>query len=367
MNYTRIPVCKCNTNDSEVKAYICCHVQLAGYAHIFTPTTTTNAQRSPALSAILSTTSSRPSDALLQSTPVGDTLCGLDELADDDINRAMALLKQTFPATPGLQATSLGVCSPQKALPSFQAVDEKFVQIFYLPDHWVVGTNIFSQSSHSIFWYDSLPKDFIRSEAVLQVSSLLRNDTVNQMLRFHIRNTDRQPDNTNLCGYYAIAFTVAICAGLDPTFIRFHPLRLVQYVQDGLRSGRFCENLPASFSTAVPNLSIFYQPKMHCLCHRSYVSGTMVTCAACGNHYHRSCVPQQLTPWPPLSWTGPCCSVPMSVVKHIVPDPQDEEVVNTNQDNVYITSSPRIDESEAHLFDISGHISPITSCGQSKI
>ena len=120
-------------------------------------------------------------------------------------------------------------------MPKFGMQAGKFVQIFYLHDHWAVGINMFSSSSHVIYWYDSRPKSFVRQEVIVQLSSLLRADTEEQTMKLHIRNCDHQPDNTNLCGHYAIGFTLAICGGVDPTLLRFDVNGLVNMVNSGLR------------------------------------------------------------------------------------------------------------------------------------
>jgi hypothetical protein len=267
-------------------------------------------------------------------------LSSVTELCDDSIELALTILRRTFPHIAGLQAPSLGEYCEHLSVPNFAPVYCQFVQIFHLPGHWVVGTNQFSSSSHDIFWYDSLPKTFIRKEAVVQLSSLLRNNTEEQVITVHLRNTDSQPDNTNLCGYYAIAFAVAVCHGLDPTLLRFNdPLQLVKYVTDGLRNGFFNNSLPASTSPAPLNLSVVKYVKLHCICNCKYTYGCMVTCSLCGNHYHAQCMSVVYDVCPPLLWQGPCCPGLPPQSMPCVPDPADEEVV-TNCDDLFTTSSP---------------------------
>jgi hypothetical protein len=159
-----------------------------------------------------------------------------------------------------------------------------------------------------------------------------------QDITIHVRNTDKQPDDTNLCGHYAVAFAVAICARLDPTFLRFDPYPLVEYVIRGLRNGRFGDDLPARHVTCEADLCVLRELKLHCLCQRPYSRTPMVSCRMCHNNYHPSCVSLQYEVCPPLQWQGPCCAGVESESR-FVPDPQDEETV-TGPDEPHSTSSP---------------------------
>jgi hypothetical protein len=46
-----------------------------------------------------------------------------------------------------------------------------------------------------------------------------------------------QPYGTSLCGYYALAAAAAICAGQDPTEMRYNPKDLVSSERSGLSYG----------------------------------------------------------------------------------------------------------------------------------
>lgn len=92
----------------------------------------------------------------------------------NEMELAIKILNGMYPHAPRLQATSLGIYCPNETMPTFKSKHGNFVQIFYLPDHWVVGTNMFSSACNEIYWYDSRPKDFVRTEAIVQLSSILR-------------------------------------------------------------------------------------------------------------------------------------------------------------------------------------------------
>ena len=114
----------------------------------------------------------------------------VQELDDGDMLHAINIINDTFPGTGELQATTLGAFCRNKTMPLFKPVSGKFVQIFHLPNHWAVGTNMLSSSSHDIYWFDSKPKYFITSEAIVQLSSLLRSDTEEQLITLRLRNND---------------------------------------------------------------------------------------------------------------------------------------------------------------------------------
>lgn len=140
------------------------------------------------------------------------------------------------------------------------------------------------------------------------------------------------------CGHYAVAFTVAICAGLDPTLMRFDATTIAQYVRDGLQAGCFSNSYPAVPTTGRQDICIVNELKLHCICQSPYSKTPMIICRVCGNNYHPSCVSVQYEVCPPLMWQGPCCDGVMSQ-QEFVPDPADEEVV-VSADDVYSTSSP---------------------------
>jgi hypothetical protein len=162
------------------------------------------------------------------------------------------------------------------------------------------------------------------------------DDVDEQILTIHLRNTENQPDNNDLCGYYAIAYAVAICSGNDPTLLRFDPHGLITYVRNGLCNGRFDSTLPASLTCNSLDLRVIREQKLHCLCQRPYVRGHIVSCAVYNNHYHARCVSVHDMSTP-LFWQGPCCTGCVPQLTHFVPDPQDEELVATSFD--YDTNS----------------------------
>jgi hypothetical protein len=86
------------------------------------------------------------------------------------MDRALDILRRSYPQVSGLQSSVLGRYGAGASRPTFQPQHDKFVQIFWLNDHWVCGTNIFAKSHHRLYWYDSCQKDFVAAEAVVQVT-----------------------------------------------------------------------------------------------------------------------------------------------------------------------------------------------------
>lgn len=280
-------------------------------------------------------------------------------LDDSQINLAMTILKNMHPEIKGLQSTCLGIYNERRTMPRFQSTPGKFVQIMYLPGHWIVATNVFSSTSHEIYWYDSLPKSFVREEGLVQLSSLLRYDGEEQMITIKLRKCHRQSNNTELCGYFAIAFAVAICSGLDPTGLRFDEHELVKYVQRSLNKRFFDNTFPIHEVGGVQDVAVLYELKRHCICHRACHYTDMVKCIVCGNSYHANCVSISYDVCPPIIWKGPCCPEPLQHAVRYAPDAQCEETVIAEDDGCIQRTSSPCNDSTTNRHHLSTDLSPI--------
>jgi hypothetical protein len=72
-------------------------------------------------------------------------LSTIEGLTDVEIGTGMKILKQMYADLDGLQGPVFGQYSPGSTIPHFTATERRFVQVFYLPEHWVCGTNVFSE------------------------------------------------------------------------------------------------------------------------------------------------------------------------------------------------------------------------------
>jgi hypothetical protein len=225
------------------------------------------------------------------------------------INEGLRILRNMYPHIDGLEDPGFGCFSQHQSLPRFRGVQSKFVQIFHQPDHWVCATNVFSTLVNEIYWYDSLPKDVISENALIQLTSLLRHDCDNDYFDLHLRKCDRQPNNSVVCGFYALANAAAICAGDDPTLWRYDSSNLVVNISNGLRNNVLLPVKPRTMATTRSNINTLHEQKRHCLCYQASTD-LMVMCSSCGNWYHEQCVHlnDDQRQRSSVNWNGPCCT-----------------------------------------------------------
>lgn len=106
---------------------------------------------------------------------------------------------------------------------------EPFVEIICSNgNHWVCIAAGLNRSTADISLYDSLP----RREIDPQLGSLCSLISVNERLQkgfltFEVKNIQNQ--KKNFCGYYALAFAMALCLGLDPELLEFNENELREH------------------------------------------------------------------------------------------------------------------------------------------
>ena len=106
-------------------------------------------------------------------------------------------------------------------MPRFQpALAKRFVQVIHEYDHWICATNVFGETSHDVYIYDSLYYKVNRS-TIVQITSLLRGEDEPDVITFHLRQHQQQTPGTRLCGYYAVATLFSCCLGVDPSGMVF--------------------------------------------------------------------------------------------------------------------------------------------------
>ena len=230
-----------------------------------------------------------------------------NELSSDELDVVFKIMKENFGHMfGGLQHTGMGAYAPGLSMPRFTAVGSKrFVQILHQPDHWICATNLFSESSHDVFLYDSL-YSFIETSTVAQITSLLRDEDKPDIITFHIRKFRQQELGTRLCGFYAVAAAFSCCLNIDPTGLEFDKFQLQRHLQQCLKS-RKVTAFP-SINTGRISSTTVVRKKLHCLC-QNQSTKNMVQCSFCSNWYHTKCVnvdDKQLLQVS-LAWRGPCC------------------------------------------------------------
>ena len=248
---------------------------------------------------------------------------GDDELNSDQIDSVLEILREQYGhEIAGLQPTVIGQYVQGKSVPQFEAAGKKkFVQILNVGDHWLTVTNKNTASKHVVTVYDSLYTTPSHT-MVVQVSALLRycpptdinNDCAEQEpdeIEFRFVPFQRQPEQSRMCGYYAIASAVSCVLGADPsrtlydeTLLRSHYETIVTTAD--VRLFPSCVYEP-------PKSTVYTHKRrmLHCLCQReSEYSQEMIQCSRCYFWFHiHKCVEAPGSPGTlkRSDWYGPCC------------------------------------------------------------
>jgi hypothetical protein len=150
---------------------------------------------------------------IARSTPVITDIVP-NEFDDNGIQMTHDLLKLCHPDVAGLEFVGLGFFQGE-TMPKFSTADgTSFVQIINDGDHWMCVTNKLGSGTHDIFIYDSLQRNNVSTNAVCQISAILRNDESSENLTIHMRKFARQPAPSRACGLYAVAAAFVCCNGV---------------------------------------------------------------------------------------------------------------------------------------------------------
>jgi hypothetical protein len=206
------------------------------------------------------------------STPVVTALVP-QELDDRIIQNIQDLLKQTHPDIGGLQYVGLGYCNG-KSLPRYTAATsgERWVQILNVGDHWVCVTNIFGSTTHDVFVFDSLQRKKLSDKAIIQISSILRDDRLDddklaEKITIHVQKFVRQDVRSRACGLYAAAASFACCNGTDPSGISYSVDVMQNEITQRLLS-QTADNIPGNARWLAYDISCYTVAKVYCTCHR---------------------------------------------------------------------------------------------------
>jgi hypothetical protein len=153
-------------------------------------------------------------------------------------------------------------------------------------------TNSFSRQSNEIYVYDST-NCAVTHSLILQTSSLLRNHssaTKDDSITFSLRNCCQQTSKTRLCGFYAVAFAIAVCNGIDPTGVIYDERLLVSEVRSRLDTGSVHVIPGVQSSLRNSHCQTVRRRKLYCKCHQASGAINMIQCDECHNWYHVKCV-----------------------------------------------------------------------------
>ena len=191
-----------------------------------------------------------------------------------------------------MQATELGDYRPGLSMPRFQRIiDERFVQILNVGDHWITVSNVFGETTHDVFVYDSVYRR-VNQSTIAQVTSLLRDED-RQDIVLHIRKFDMQTNASRHCGFYAVASAYCCWQYIDPTNFLFDETCMASHLHSCISNNEV---------KAFPSIEVADDgegdevvvrvKKVYCLCQNANErrSSKMIQCSVCRNWYHDICV-----------------------------------------------------------------------------
>lgn len=203
-------------------------------------------------------------------------------LDDHVIDHAQALLKEQFPSTEGLHATT-----SMALLSTLPAATQGFVQIFNVcANHWVTVSNIGCQVG-VVNVFDSLNASHTQ-EFLMQVTGLLCFPGRSVKLQWpSIQHQEGGSD----CGLFAIANSLTLCRGEDPCNVSYNQTLMRTHLYACFQNG-----LLTPFPKSVKSLSVTVAQTMdvdvHCHCRRTIRAGKdpVVACRRCGQLFHQFCL-----------------------------------------------------------------------------
>ena len=132
-----------------------------------------------------------------------------DQLTDLEINYAQQLLKQQCTHVNGLTSTLL----QEKGSNLTRDTVKNRVQIIYCRNrrHWVVATTI-NSDYNTVKVYDSM-FHYLDQDSLQTVESCFQSDVIPEIRMMQCCKQEGVKD----CGVYAIAFSVALALGVNPS------------------------------------------------------------------------------------------------------------------------------------------------------
>ena len=149
-------------------------------------------------------------------------------LDDDLIAAAQHLLKKRHPAVEGLQPPAVALTGTMQ-----QQMAAEFVQILFAKgNHWIVVSTLHQSAPGSINVYNSLNSKSLHSAVEETALRYLQG----QQVSISYQDVQQQSGGSD-CGLFAIAIAASLCAGEDPTKLRYQQDRMRQHFRNCLENG----------------------------------------------------------------------------------------------------------------------------------
>lgn len=220
-------------------------------------------------------------------------------LNDNIIMAAQVLMQRKYPQINGLQTPILG----ETLAFDVHVAGSQFVQVLNVSrNHWIMVTSIGCDVPNQVKVYDSLPSMDVPWRTKQQIASLLFSNCHEIKLLFP--NVQLQQGSMD-CGLFALAFSVSLCAGQDPS--------TTNYIQNQFRN-HLLSCLEASEISPFPTrqrmrrvakkLPITSAFDIYCIC-RLPGEGRMIECEQCREWFHKDCVDTIPANWRkkyPVQW-----------------------------------------------------------------
>ena len=209
-------------------------------------------------------------------------------LNDIIIDFSMAILKLQFPEVHGLESClEVGACRvPPVQGPALQIINTDPVGA---GSHWITLSSLNCEEGR-VKVFDSAGGSYLRLAALRSLAFFFRQPPDITMIGVNWMECDTQTNGSD-CGVYAIANTVALCHGLDPSEIHYIVPQLRSHLVTCLESRRFTpfphtEGEPLASSQKVRN-TLF--EKLYCSCKMPEDSDLYFQCCVCKQWFHPEC------------------------------------------------------------------------------
>ncbi|KAI6662046.1 hypothetical protein LOD99_9633 [Oopsacas minuta] len=231
-------------------------------------------------------------------------------LNDVTINAFGVLIKNNYPDIEGFQDTILSKNRQfvRAALNSFQIHHDGKL-------HWKVS-RIDDEGNISV--YDSLLIRGLSEELDIQLALLYRSET--EDLKVTVQELQQQRGISD-CGVFAIAVSIALANGLEPSILRWNQGNMRRHLRNFIISEKLSP-LPTiserPCSRIKVNKKLEYTIELWCICRLpEFAFKNMVNCQVCTQWFHKPCVGLQDITQKVSSFICKSCNSKKSLVKRI--------------------------------------------------
>ena len=194
------------------------------------------------------------------------------------INASQKLLKKKFTTQKGLQDTVAKETS-------WKPVEGEFVQVIHIKHcHWVTVSNKFCPPA-TVRVYDSAPS-VITADTKFQIAAMLQCKEAKLVIETMMMD---QQVNGDDCGLHAVASAYELCAGKDPTSIKWKHNELRSHLLTCLENEQM-KPFPKAGRRRDGVVASSVQFSLFCICRMpENRSSKMAQCLSCGEWFHQSC------------------------------------------------------------------------------